>query len=209
MILVLEAEPSRWLWLTYWLPAARFMPSIWTENSGRIPDQHDGVEIRKIVGDLQRSSFRLPPVDGILMANTLHFIQEQQALLRRLLSVADRFLIVEYERSGRIDGDHIRSASKDSANSSAGRSGARGETGDTAVAVWRHDVLGPRREIQTIILKTSESFFSPTDMRMPRAIDILLRHYLADGDTWTPCRSGVYGTQRCWRPIEMSGCCAH
>jgi hypothetical protein len=30
------------------------------------------------------------------MANTLHFIQEQQALLRRLLSVADRFLIVEY-----------------------------------------------------------------------------------------------------------------
>jgi hypothetical protein len=32
------------------------------------------------------------------MANTLHFIQEQQPLLRRLLSVADRFLIVEYER---------------------------------------------------------------------------------------------------------------
>jgi ubiquinone/menaquinone biosynthesis C-methylase UbiE len=63
-----------------------------------IPDQHDGVEIRKIVGDLQSSSLRLPPVDGILMANTLHFIQEQQALLRRLLSVADRFLIVEYER---------------------------------------------------------------------------------------------------------------
>ena len=44
-----------------------------------IPDQHDGVEIRKIVGDLQSSSLRLPPVDGILMANTLHFIQEQQA----------------------------------------------------------------------------------------------------------------------------------
>jgi hypothetical protein len=63
-----------------------------------IPDQHDGVEIRKIVEDLQSSSLRLPPVDGILMANTLHFIQEQQALLRRLLSAADRFLIVEYER---------------------------------------------------------------------------------------------------------------
>ena len=65
----------------------------------RIPDQHGGVEIRKIVGDLQSSSLRLPSVDGILMANTLHFIQEQQALLRRLLSVADRFLIVEYERT--------------------------------------------------------------------------------------------------------------
>jgi hypothetical protein len=32
------------------------------------------------------------------MANTLHFIQEQQTLLRRLLSVAERFLILEYER---------------------------------------------------------------------------------------------------------------
>jgi SAM-dependent methyltransferase len=65
----------------------------------RIPDQHDGVEIRKIVGDLQSSSLRLPPVDGVLMANTLHFIQEQQVFLKRLRSVADRFLIVEYERS--------------------------------------------------------------------------------------------------------------
>jgi hypothetical protein len=33
------------------------------------------------------------------MANALHFIQEQQAFVRRLLSVTDRFLIVEYERS--------------------------------------------------------------------------------------------------------------
>ena len=64
-----------------------------------IPNQHNGVEIRKIVGDLQSSSLRLPSIDGILMANTLHFIREQQMLLRRLLSVTDRFLIVEYERS--------------------------------------------------------------------------------------------------------------
>ena len=33
------------------------------------------------------------------MANTLHFIQEQQIFLKGLRSVADRFLIVEYERS--------------------------------------------------------------------------------------------------------------
>jgi hypothetical protein len=32
------------------------------------------------------------------MANTLHFMQEQQVFLRSLVSVADRFLIVEYER---------------------------------------------------------------------------------------------------------------
>ena len=65
----------------------------------RIPDQHGGVEIRKIVGDLQTSTLRLPAVDGILMANTLHFIQEQRVFLRRLLSLADRFLIMEYERT--------------------------------------------------------------------------------------------------------------
>jgi hypothetical protein len=64
-----------------------------------IPDQHDGVEIRKIAGDLNSSSLRLPSVHGILMANTLHFIREQQVFLRRLLSVAECFLIVEYERS--------------------------------------------------------------------------------------------------------------
>jgi SAM-dependent methyltransferase len=65
----------------------------------RIPKQHNGVEIRKILGDLQSPGLRLPPVDGILMANSLHFIAEQQPFLRKLLAVTDRFLIVEYERS--------------------------------------------------------------------------------------------------------------
>ena len=122
-----------------------------------IPDQHNGVEIRKIVGDLQSFSLRLPQVDGILMANTLHFIQEQQALLRRLLSVADRFLIVEYERSRPnrwgpypVGFERLRQLF-----SEAGVE-ARGEPGDTALAVWRHDVLGPRREIQTIILNRAD-----------------------------------------------------
>jgi hypothetical protein len=64
-----------------------------------VPDRCGGVEIRKTLGDIGSPSLRLPPVDGILMANTLHFIQEQQALMRRLLSVTDSFLIVEYERS--------------------------------------------------------------------------------------------------------------
>ena len=63
-----------------------------------IPDKHHEVEIRKIVGDLRSSSLRLPSVDGILMANTLHFIPEQDAFLTRLLSIADRFVIVKYEQ---------------------------------------------------------------------------------------------------------------
>jgi ubiquinone/menaquinone biosynthesis C-methylase UbiE len=64
-----------------------------------VPDHYDGVEIRKTLGDIGSSSLRLSPVDGILMANTLHFVQEQQVFLKRLLSATDRFLIVEYERS--------------------------------------------------------------------------------------------------------------
>ena len=64
-----------------------------------IPNRYVGVEVRKIVGDLQSPSLRLPSVDGILMANALHFIWEQHLFMRRLLAVTDRFLIVEYERS--------------------------------------------------------------------------------------------------------------
>ena len=77
----------------------------------RVPDQHNGVEIRKILGDLQSSSLRLPSVAGILMANTLHFIQEQQIFLNRLRSVADRFLIVEYERSRNLLKNRLLGAS--------------------------------------------------------------------------------------------------
>ena len=64
-----------------------------------VPDHYDGVEIRRTVGDIRSPNVRLPPVDGILMANTLHFIQEQRVFLRRLLFLTDRFLVVEYERS--------------------------------------------------------------------------------------------------------------
>jgi len=42
----------------------------------------------------------LPPLDGILLANLLHFIQDQEGLLRRLanhLTPDGRLLIVEYE----------------------------------------------------------------------------------------------------------------
>ena len=62
-----------------------------------VPNYYDGVEIRKTLGDIASSSLRLPAVDGILIANTLHLIQEQQILLTRLRSMTDRFLIVEYQ----------------------------------------------------------------------------------------------------------------
>jgi hypothetical protein len=64
-----------------------------------VPDYYDGVEILKTLGDIGSPSLRLPAVDGILTANTLHFIKEQQVFLRRFLSVTNRFLIVEYEQT--------------------------------------------------------------------------------------------------------------
>jgi hypothetical protein len=76
--LIVLIQDSRWLWLN------RFGPEI-LEGT---PDQHDGVETRKIVEDMQSSSLRLPPADGILMANTLHFVQEQRELPQQL---RDRF----------------------------------------------------------------------------------------------------------------------
>ncbi len=66
---------------------------------GTIPDEYHGVAIRKVLGDLRSPGLRLPRVDGILMANSLHFIQDQALFLRKLLSVTDCFLIVEYDRS--------------------------------------------------------------------------------------------------------------
>jgi hypothetical protein len=65
---------------------------------GAIPDQYRGVTILKVLADLRSPDLRLPAVDGILMANSLHFIQKQHLFLRKLLSVTDYFLIVEYER---------------------------------------------------------------------------------------------------------------
>jgi hypothetical protein len=46
-----------------------------------VPQRIDGVEIRKVIGDLQNPSLVLPSVDGILMANSLHFIRNQHAFL--------------------------------------------------------------------------------------------------------------------------------
>ena len=64
-----------------------------------IPHEYHGVTIRKVLADLRSPDLRLPSVDGILMANSLHFIQDQHVFLKKLLSVTNCFLIVEYERS--------------------------------------------------------------------------------------------------------------
>ena len=66
---------------------------------GEIPDQYQGVAVQRVLGDMKSPSLNLPSVNGILMANSLHFIQDQHRLLRRLQSVTSCFVIVKYERN--------------------------------------------------------------------------------------------------------------
>jgi SAM-dependent methyltransferase len=64
-----------------------------------IPDQTNGSNVQTIFGDISSPTLRLPAVDGILMANSLHFVRAQVSLLTRLVSLTRQFLIVEYDRT--------------------------------------------------------------------------------------------------------------
>ncbi|HMF76821.1 MAG TPA: class I SAM-dependent methyltransferase [Bryobacteraceae bacterium] len=65
----------------------------------RIPDRYQEVIIRKKVMDLNETDLSLPVLDGVLMANFLHFIKHQGAFLGRLRTLSERLLIVEYDRT--------------------------------------------------------------------------------------------------------------
>jgi ubiquinone/menaquinone biosynthesis C-methylase UbiE len=65
----------------------------------RIPDWYQKVTIRKEVVDLNESDLSLPVLDGVLMANFLHFIKHQGTFLGRLRTLSERLLIVEYDRT--------------------------------------------------------------------------------------------------------------
>jgi len=65
----------------------------------RVPDRHLEVEIRKAVKNLADSNLHLGAVDGILMANFLHFIPEQRTFFKRIIQFARQFLVVEYDTS--------------------------------------------------------------------------------------------------------------
>ena len=58
-----------------------------------------GGEIRRYHADFRRP-LELPPLDGLLLANSLHFVARQEAVLRQLVSYVHpqgRVLLVEYD----------------------------------------------------------------------------------------------------------------
>ena len=58
-----------------------------------------GAAVRALAADFTRA-IELPPLDGIVMANSLHFVEEKTpvlALVHRMLKSSGRLLLVEYD----------------------------------------------------------------------------------------------------------------
>jgi ubiquinone/menaquinone biosynthesis C-methylase UbiE len=66
----------------------------------RIPPAHNGVHIATHHGDFTHHPWPFDDLDGILMANSLHYIENQAAFIRacnKHMKSRRRFLIVEYD----------------------------------------------------------------------------------------------------------------
>lgn len=61
-----------------------------------LPSEHKGVTIEGRVGTAERTA--LPAVDGVLMANVLHFIADRATLVAQLAKITSTILLVEYDR---------------------------------------------------------------------------------------------------------------
>jgi ubiquinone/menaquinone biosynthesis C-methylase UbiE len=66
----------------------------------QVPPPHRAITIEKVLADFALDALPLPLLDGILMANSLHFVREQEAFLekaRNWLKADGCFLLVEYD----------------------------------------------------------------------------------------------------------------
>jgi SAM-dependent methyltransferase len=90
---------------TFTLALASMLPSGSTiyaidkneESLAQIPDRYREVTIRKEAVDLDKSNISLPPLDGVLVANLLHYIEHQGAFVERCRALSRRLLVVEYD----------------------------------------------------------------------------------------------------------------
>ncbi|RYU96149.1 class I SAM-dependent methyltransferase [Emticicia agri] len=66
----------------------------------KIPDTYKGISITKQTADFIKSDLSVTKFDGILMANSLHYVKEKEIFLNKLKSyLADTacFLVIEYD----------------------------------------------------------------------------------------------------------------
>ena len=66
----------------------------------RMPPEHRGVGITTHRGDFTNDAWPFASLDGILMANSLHYVDNQTSFIRsceRQMTVPRRFLVVEYD----------------------------------------------------------------------------------------------------------------
>src|SRR4029453_16216015 len=67
---------------------------------GQIPKEHAGVSIVTCVGDFAAPPWPFDALDGVLLANSLHYVRDQRAFIDSCapaLNHPRRFLIVEYD----------------------------------------------------------------------------------------------------------------
>ena len=66
----------------------------------RIPSAHQSVQIIKYRGDFTHQPWPFADLDGVLMANSLHYVEHQAAFIRACesqMKPSGHFLIVEYD----------------------------------------------------------------------------------------------------------------
>ena len=86
---------------TCWPPEASFTQLTSTGSVlRRIPSAHEGVRIIKHRGDFMKRPWPFPDLDGVLMANSLHYVEKPAAFIRECeshMKPQRRFLVVEYD----------------------------------------------------------------------------------------------------------------
>jgi ubiquinone/menaquinone biosynthesis C-methylase UbiE len=64
------------------------------------PDYQNSVKIAFYQFDFEKEQLQLPSLDGILMANSIHYVKNKSELLKRLITLfkgKPKFLLVEYD----------------------------------------------------------------------------------------------------------------
>jgi len=84
------------------LPEGSWIHAIDTDEKTirEIPDSYNGVRIEKSILDFTSNSIVFNQMDGIMMANSLHYVKEKEPFLKRMLEslkIDGYFLLVDYD----------------------------------------------------------------------------------------------------------------